>query len=317
MIETIPAEVIKAVGVTIAEYVFGKVGDKFYETRLAARKIKNILKADKKYIEEQFERKELEILHVEEFLFQEVFQNSIFLYPVSAIPKDRVKLLWGKYRAYMTDKHNIDIDTVSENEDIIKSKLVKCVNNHNESVNKHLLSESDRIILKTMQRSQSDLLGYVGQTLDANSELQSTHAKLDYTHKQVEGILHAFRMDMRHYKLLLMLNLVGIIVFATISIIVLPHIIGNLSDLFRGNPDINTSKLILFNSIIVILAFVLLILIWLFFISLRNVQKCESRIVHYMESLWEIHFINYKKRFDLLFETDEVTTDSDADRDSE
>lgn len=310
MVEIITAEIIKAVGGTVAEYVFGKVGDKFYETRLASYKIKNILKADKKYIEQQFERNELETLHVEEFLFQEIFQDSIFLYPVSAIPKDRVKLLWGKYRAYMTDKHNIDINTVNENEDIIKSKLGKCVNNHNELVNKHLLSENDRIILKTMQRSQSDLLGYIGQTLDANSELQSTHAKLDYTHKQVEGILHAFRMDMRHYKLLLMLNLIGIIVFAIISIIVSPQIIGNLSDLLLEYSDLNTLNSILFISLVVVLAFVLLILIWLFFISLRNVQKCENRIVQYMESLWEIHFSNYKRRFDLLFETDEVTTDN-------
>ena len=206
MVEIITAEVIKTVGIAVAEYAFGKVGDKFYETFSAKHKIKKILKEDKKYIEEQFESRDLETLHIEEFLFHEIFQNSIFLYPVSTIPKDRVELLWRKYCAYMTDKHNTDSDNIDIENEVI-AKLGKCVNNHNELVNKHLLSESDRIILKTMQRSQSDLLGYIGQTLDANSELQSTHAKLDYTHKQVEGILHAFRMDMRHYKLLLMLNL--------------------------------------------------------------------------------------------------------------
>lgn len=292
MVNIITATIIKNVGDTIAQYAFGKLGDKFCDTFSAKIKIKKILKEDKKFIEKQFEKRELETLHVEEFLFQEIFQDSKFLYPVSAIPEDRVELLWEMYCAYMMNKH----DTHSENDVLFKSKLEKCVNKHNELVNTQYLSESDRIILKTMQRGQSDLLGYIGKTLDANSELQSNHAELDYTHKQIEGILHAFRMDMRHYKLLLMLNSVGIIIFAIISIIVLPRIIENIS----------TSNLLDF----AFMPFILLFLTFLFCISLRNVKNCENRIAKYMESLWEIHFANYKKQFNLLFEINEVTTDS-------
>lgn len=286
--------VIKAIGEAVAGYAFGKAGDKFFDTFSAKWKIKKILKDDKKFIEGQFKDIEYELRSVvEEFLFTEIFQDSMFLYPVTNIPDDRATLLWERWERFRnktTDKYEWPVF-----DDEIKIKLEACINNHNELVNKNLLSESEGIILKTIHRNQSDLLGYIGKTLDANTELQFQDSKLDYTHKQIEGILHALRMDMRHYKFLLFLYSIGILIIELAAIIMLPKIIAALQY------SVAEQSVVVFNSIIFIVACLFMLLLGLFTSTLMNVKNCEKRISTHMETLWELHFRSYRILFEDSF----------------
>lgn len=287
MMELITTEVIEFVGVAIAEYVFGKVGDCYFDSFLAKRKIKKILNEDKKFIDKQFDNLSDMDWDVHTFLFQDIFQDSLFLYPVSAIPEDRAKLLWERFCNYLKNKRDFANDNVSSLESEFKLKLELCVNKHNELVSKNLLSESERIILKTMNRNQLDILGYIGKTLDSNSELQFENHKLDYAHKQLEGILHALRMDMRHYKFLLMIYSIGILMLGIVSVIMLPTIINAERNLI---------------SIISILVLIFILLLVPYSSALKNVHICEKKISDYMELLWDLHFKSYEQQFKSVFE---------------
>lgn len=100
----------------------------------------------------------------------------MFLYPVSDFPKEMFILLEKRFYAY-AEKTDWEISSID---------LVDCVVKHNKLVNKYLLSDSERIMLKTIQRNQSDLLGYIGKTLDSNSELQIDNQSLDYTQNKLK-----------------------------------------------------------------------------------------------------------------------------------
>lgn len=293
MIDFITTEMIKAVGIAVSEYAFGRVGDHLFDTFSTKLKIKGILRKDEKFIERQFKNQKIELLIAgKSFLFEEVFQDSIFLYPVSDIPESRSTLLWQRYCNYI-QKNQYDL-SLSLDDDTYKHKLVACVNNHNELVNKALLNDSERIILKTIDRNQSDLLGYIGKTLDANSNLQFENYNLDYAQKQIEGILHALRMDMRHYKLLLILYAIGILIITLTTILVLPQITLLLDSL-------NENAFIAITPIMLIIAWLFALLLRLFFSTMKNVKMFEEKISTYMDALWHLHFTSYSKQFESLF----------------
>lgn len=287
MIELITAEVIHSVGSAIAEYVFGKAADYYADKFWIKRKIKKILSEDKKFIDELFDGQKNMDLDVHTFLFNDIFQDSLFLYPISNIPEDRAKLLWERFCGYLKNKQSFAGEDVSSLESEFKIKLELCVNKHNELVSKNILNENERIILKTMHRNQLDIMGYIGKTLDSNSELQIENHKLDYAHKQLEGILHALRMDMRHYKFLLMVYSIGFLMLGINFVLILPEImkVGR-------------------NQISVICIFVLLFLLLLipFVSAMKNVHNCENKISDYMSILWELHFKSYKKQYEHLYE---------------
>lgn len=285
--ELITAEILKNVGLTIGQYIFGRVGDTYLDRFTAKRKLKRILKEDEKNIEQKFQEnvEDAEIEKIKKFFFEDIFQDVMFLYPVSDFPEEMSILLERRFHAYAA-KTDWEIRS-----NISLSDLVACVVKHNKLVNKYLLSDSERIMLKTIQRNQSDLLGYIGKTLDSNSELQIENQALDYTQKQIEGLLHAMRMDTKHYKLLMMIYSLGILVLITIAIITLPKIL-KASDNFQSI----SSGLVV---VTIFFALAAVLLLSLFFLSLTNVKIREKRILEYMELLWQLHFERYKRIFAL------------------
>lgn len=218
--ELITAEILQNIGLTVGQYIFGRASDTFLDSFTVKHKLKKFLKVDGKIIEQKFqgiERAERE--KIKKFFFEDIFQDAIFLYPVSDLPRERFILLESRFHTYAQKANLENYSTISVDD------LVSCVVKHNELVNKYLLSKSELIMLKTIQRNQSDLLGYIGKTLNANSELQIENQTLDYTQKQIEGILHALRMDTKHYKLLMMLYSFGLLIIIAVALIILPQIL--------------------------------------------------------------------------------------------
>lgn len=291
--ELITKEVVKKVGLTVGQYIFGRVRDDYFDNFTAKQKLKKILKKDEENINQQFQKKleKEETTKIEEFFFKDIFQDIMFLYPVSDLPIDRVDILESRFLNYTKKIDWKDAPEISVND------LVSCVNKHNELIDKYLLSDSEHIMLKTIQRNQSDLLGYIGKTLDSNSELQIEDKNLDYSSKQIEGILHAMRMDMKHYKFLMMVYSLGILILITIAIVILPRIIGasnNLHSISRG--------LIV---ICMFFVFALFLLLFLFILALKNVNIREGKILKYMGLLWQLHFSRYEKILNVDFKPDE------------
>jgi len=270
-------ETAKYVGDIVAQYAFGKIGDKVYNSSISKIQIHRILKKDRKLIEEKFtlygDRDFSK--RIEDFLFKDVFQDSAFLYPTSPLPKDKEDLLWDRF----CSKKNDALDkAIKNNEESIKAQLFECVNYHNELVGKYILEEKESIMADMMQRNHSELLGYIGKTLEMNSEVQLENTEFDYTNRQLEGILRALRMDMRHYKALLMTYSFGILILASIALLVLPKMPYSTYGV----------------AVTIIFTIAIVVFIYLFVLSLKHMLKYERRVYLYTQELWEINFACYR-----------------------
>lgn len=279
------SEVVSGVGAVVGEYLFGKVGDSLIDHAVMNRKIKQILKKDKKHIREVFANSTystLKVEDIEKFLINNIFQDIHFLYPVSFIPEKAEIMLWEKYCEVNTFK---EWNPLKEDESRnIRNNLVDCVNYHNELIRQYQLDGNTEIILRKLENNHSDLLGYIGQTMNSNSEFQYERSKLDYMHKQLEGILHAARMDLRHYKLLLFITVIGVILFSFLTILIAPI----FAQYYSGE---GVDRLYIILGTIII--FIFFVLVFLFLNTLKNVFNRERKIDAYTDALWELHFDYY------------------------
>ena len=312
MIDIITADIILAVGTTVAEYTFGKVGDKCLDTFWSKHVISKILRNDKKFIRGQFENIHLEPTHFHQeedivsFFFKNIFQDSIFLYPVSSIPQDKSTLLFSRFREYFVIDEDWETSLLFKK---VRLKLDACINHHNELVNKYFLTESERIILKSMHRNHSDLLGYLGNTLDSSSELLFKNNNLDYSHKQIESILHAFRMDMRHYRLSLMIYSIGLIIIACVAIMMVPSIV-KIGPYLSIENDLDLILVFLIPAAIA--AIISWVLLLLRFSAKKKLDQYEEKVSEYMDYLWKLHFNFYKQNFTFISETASPASGKDS-----
>lgn len=281
----ITSAIVVPIAKTIGSFLFGRIGDGFVDNALIRRKTKKILTEDRKKINSHFNTEPEKEKMVEDFLFNGIFQDQAFLYPVSTLPDDRVTLLWEKYCIFGQERIE-SVPLLPED----KTRLVDCVNNHNALIGKFLLNNSDRLLLGVLERDRSDMFGYVGKTLNSDSDLQYSNDCLDYAHKQIEGVLHALRMDQRHYKILLMLYSVGFVAFSVILALVLPSVLPKLT-------WSSWSSVLTLSFFVFIIAFIIFFLFILFRKSYQRVTRYENRITGYMEELWAIHYRCYQSLF--------------------
>lgn len=54
--ELITAEILKNIGLTIGQYIFGRAGDTYFDSFTAKRKLKKILKEDEKILNKNFKK---------------------------------------------------------------------------------------------------------------------------------------------------------------------------------------------------------------------------------------------------------------------
>lgn len=282
----------------LGDYFFGKAFDRFINRTAMKRTVKHILKDDTVFINRAFSPLPVspsEIEKISAFLIDDVFQNRKYLYPTTSIPEEKESLLWESFVENVSEKAQISISDTDER--IFRTQLVNCVNHHNGLIDKYFLDEGDRIIVNAIEKNHSDLLGYIGQTMNSASELQSEEATLDYSHKQLEGVLHALRMDLRHHKLVLLLSLIGLFILSSLSVLIAPKLVQQI-DLSRF--DSSLAAIMLPLTVFLLFFFILVLVI---LVERKIILRAEARISRYTESLWELHYscyegelLNYKQR---------------------
>lgn len=285
--------IVQYVGDTIAQYVFGKAADEILDSRTFRLKIRRLLKKDQKFIKEKFLDTNKPVADFEKFFFEDIFRDSAFLYPTttfsSSIPEDKADMLWERFSSFVGKTQRSTNIEGFRKEDLCP-RLIECVNYHNSLISEYILDVKDQIVIEIIQRNHlqlSEALGYIGKTLGDISELQMENVGLDYTHKQLEGILHALRMDMRHYKFLLIIYSFCSFFLCCAAFIVLPKIVDEraLETIMR-----------------IFIATIFLFLI-LFLLMLCQVIRHEMKISDYTKNLWKIHFNGYTTLFDNVLTT--------------
>lgn len=272
--EAIIAGVLMAIG----QYCAGKGADRVLESIACKRTVRQILKKDRAYIRQIFfGKKSVKGSNEENFLMDDTFQDPRFLYSGMELPERMQRELAQRYINFCAVRMN-SMSSEDKVEESVK-KLIFCVNYHNRLVHQYFLSNSERIIIKEIS-DKIDALGYAGATLDENGDYLSHNGELEYAHLQLDSIIHALRMDMKFYRLVMLIGIVGILVLVPVTIF----------QFSKFNYEVTTTLVATMNP----LPFALLALLILTLSSLLKIQKCERTVSEYSNQLWELNFLIYK-----------------------
>lgn len=274
---TVPSPVTGILG-TIGKYGATKGMDFILEQASTKWTVRRIVQKDKKYIRQLFtDSKKRKCPTEEAFLLEHIFQDDKFLCPRDDLPKKKQDDLCQEYKAFLADcgeiKPREDIDSQTA------EKLILCVNYHNRLVFQYFLSRSEKLMV-TAINNKLDATGYSGGTLDSNNDFLLDNIELEYTHLQLDSILHAFRMDLRFYRLILLLELIAISILVPITIFQLSK--------FGYENTVGFTVTMLVSLVVV------LILCFASMLNFKKIYMCERRVRTYSEQLWKLNFWIYK-----------------------
>lgn len=267
---------IKKIGAPIVECIFGKAGEAMLDrlsTRLA---IKRIIRKDIKHIKEIFATGKPSAKEIEGFFLNDIFQDVQFLFPGESLPYAKRCLLMERYVDFCKEHSHHDVPNVCSKDFV--ELLVRCVDYHNNLVHKTLLSSSEQVLLRGVQ-NKIDALGYAGRTLNPDTDLLSDNQDLEYTHQQVDGILHALRMDLRFYRLAFVICIIGVLALIPVAVVL-------------ASKDISAPATF---SAAVLCILTLSVLALVCIQTLYKMRKCETLVTKYTDELWDINFAVYRE----------------------
>lgn len=95
-------------------------------------------------------------------------------------------------------------------------------------------------------------------------------------------------MDLRHHKLVLLLSLIGLFILSSLSVLVAPKLAQQI-DLSRF--DSSLAAIMLPLTVFLLFFFILVLVI---LVERNIILRAEARIIHYTESLWDLHYSCYE-----------------------
>lgn len=281
------AIIAMSVGKAIGGYLMGKGGDYVLTQASFKAKVKKIIRQDRKYIRRKFFDLKYREYPIEEFFLEKIFQDQYFLYPFDTFPQDKSNELYQRFIGYISAK-GMDLSSIDEDKNF-KSMLEDCVDYHNTLVHQVMLDPSQRLIEKDMKEYMA-ATGYAGHTLDSAAEALANNPSLEYTHRQIDGILRALRMDLKFYRLALIMCTIGLMVIAPVVVA-----------LYANYKSVHIAM------VAAALCVVTGISILLFeFLALWKVIYCEKTIKRYTEALWRKNF----ERYSVIIEHGSLLDDS-------
>ena len=154
--------------------------------------------------------------------------------------------------------------------------LEDCVDYHNTLVHQTILDPSQRLLGKDMKEYMA-ATGYAGHTLDPMAEALADNPALEYTHRQIEGILRALRMDLRFYRFALIMCTIGLMVIAPVVVA-----------LYANYKSVHIAMIAA--ALCVVARFSILLFE---VVAWWKVIYCEKTIKKYTEALWQENFGRY------------------------
>lgn len=262
------------VGKAIGGYLMGKGGDYALEQASFKAKIKKIIRKDKKYIRHKFSDLKYREYPIEDFFLENIFQDQYFLYTFDSFPKEKSDKLYERFQGYVLGK-DMDVSSICEDENF-RSMIEDCVNYHNILVHQIMLNPSQRLLEKDMKEYMT-ATGYVGHTLDPTAVALGDNPDLEYVHRQVDGILHALRMDLRFYRLALVMCTIGLMVIAPVMVA-----------LYANYKSVHIAMIAAALCIVAGISILFFeVMAW------EKVIYCEKTIKMYTDALWRKNFERY------------------------
>lgn len=267
---------VAGIGKTLCDCGISKSFDLSVDGLAGAWKVWKVVSKDRKYIKQVFTKENYSKYFLEEFFFERIFRDIQFVYPGENLPVEKEDRLISEFSDHISSK--LGKGTIpAEKDNEFRQDLVRCVNNHNQLIHEHLLSRTEKIVVREI-KNKIDALGYAGHTLFAETDLLTSNPELEYTHQQVDGILRALRMDLKFYRLMLLLCVAGIFTLASLIVICYPK--------YRLTGAAGCFVALFLATLIALAA----IGSWL----LKKILSCEMRVTEYTDVVWKINISGYK-----------------------
>lgn len=263
-----------SVGKAIGGYLVEKGSDQGLKQASFKAKVKKIIRRDKKYIRHKFSNLKYREYPIEDFFLEKIFQDQFFLYPFDACPQDKSDKLYERFQEYILAK-GMDPSSIYEDENF-RALLEDCVGYHNTLVHQTMLDPSQRLLEKDIKEYMT-ATGYAGHTLDPMAEALADNPDLEYTHRQIDGILRALRMDLKFYRLVLVMCTIGLMVIAPVVVALYANY--------------NSEHIAMIAAALCVVAGVSILLFEV--VALRKEIYYEKTIEKYTEVLWQKNFERY------------------------
>lgn len=267
----------------VVGFIIDYTGNTVFELWTEKRKIKKILKQDKKNIEKFFKVKEYSDLYnlIEQFIMFEAFKEPEFYSPFRLISKQEDEL-WHRFEMFIYNELGKEVTA-----DNYKTNLIRCINNHNEAISKVMIDSGSVFQMKVNEKrynSIHNLLNQIVDTLDVDTRLQEGNDELSFLVEQIESIMKSYRMDINWFRRMQIINVLFTMTTLFLMVISVP-----VSLEYIGNRN---AFPLMFIYLIVILLIFLVIGIYLS----KRLDKLEKTMEDVRQNLLKLHMDSYTKQ---------------------
>lgn len=263
----------------IVSFLFNKTGSDIFDSWKEKRNIKKILREDQKNIKRVFYISEETDLYnlVEGFIIYKAFMDTRFYSPM-ILTEEQENELWQNFKEYLMKQNGNNSFEISNN---YKDKIVRCINLHNDAINRIIMDEKSKVQMKVMRNEYNDInksLNKIIDTLNTDTPLQDENNKLGFLVSQIEAIMKSYRFDINQLRRLQLVCIGLPMLIMFIMAITIPLSLKNIN---------GTNSLYL--VLIFIVAFIGLSLIFGGIIS-NKLKKLEDRMEIVRKDLLKLHY---------------------------
>lgn len=276
---------IKDIVNIIASFLVSRTGNDIFDKQVEKRKIRKVLKEDKKNIQRLFGIEDDTDLYnlIEEFVMNSAFKDTLF-YSSMELTLEQENELWERFSKYIekeTKDGYVNID--------YKSKIIRCINLHNEAINNIIMDTKSNIHIKLMQRQYENFknyLDYIISTLNTDTKLLDNDDELNFVIEQIETIMKSYRFDINQTRKMQIISICGTMIILLILTVSIPLSLKYVESIYT-----------IYALLIFLVVF--LSISYIFWLNISNRLRClERKMENMRDYLLHLHLKLYESILD-------------------
>lgn len=180
----------------IISFLIEQTGNDFFDKWKERKKVEKVLKDDSENIKRVFFTVSDSDLYnlIEEFIICFAFKDPDFYSPMN-LTEGQEEKLWEKFQCYFENENGTKNFEMNKS---YREKIVRCINLHNEAINKIIMDDKSSLHIKMMQKQHESIeysLSRIIDTLNTDTKLQDSDDELNFAVEQIESIMKSYRFD--------------------------------------------------------------------------------------------------------------------------
>lgn len=267
----------------IIGFVLERTGNQGLDIWKEKRKIKRILKKDRKNIKSIFSVCGDSDYYnlIEQFIMFWAFTDVEF-FSEKKLTEEEEEQLWNKFKSYIEKETAHFIDKFD-----CKEKIVRCINLHNMAINEIIMDEKSRFQMKVEQKSFRDIkkiLSGIVDTLNSNTKLQEKDEEIGFGIEQMESIVKSYRFDIGYLRRIQVLSIIAAMLVLLIMGNNIPLHIDEIENIYST----------------IIMGFFMVVVVFITLKFWRSISEkltiLEDELNHIRKKLWYVHYELYENQ---------------------